>query len=167
MSVWKLLAALTCGISLVSLLQRILKVGLIPIFGEFIGFYQEISLFIFGFLPSIFDINIHQGLADFWAFSLLATYIWARELVIFMLKAENINTGDLPFMGLGFLFLVFTGFGILTFLIAILWPLPKWLADKKYEEIAFLFEHSVVRTVRLSILIVVLFFACNAYAPSF
>ena len=75
----RVLTLLTATMSAVSLIQKILNVGLSPIASDFIGYYRHISYLVFGLPAKFVGINIPIALIDFWAISFICAGAYVRS----------------------------------------------------------------------------------------
>ena len=70
---WSAFGAITGAMSITSFISQYSHLGLNGIVEDLIEFYQKISFFAFGWLPSFVGLNIPQWLCDAWTLSFVLT----------------------------------------------------------------------------------------------
>lgn len=163
---FRLLTALTGAMSVISLITHTYDVGLINTLGLVVDYYRSIADFVFGLIPKLFNWDPPQRLDDIWALSFVGVSAYLRVPNIEQSRAfRGRYDGPLPihvkilmfvffgFTGIGAIFLM-TGFVIFTFFLDF------------YEEKLDLMQECQ-KNLFLIAGVTLIFFAINAFAPSF
>lgn len=90
----KILTLLTASMSVISLVQNILNVGLGTLASSYVGYYRKISHFVFGLPAEFFNIHLPTALIYFWTLSFICAgaYVRTRDLE----KARVFRSYNLP-----------------------------------------------------------------------
>ena len=164
-NVIRILSIIFAFLSLISLIQSIIDIGLVSIFSDLIAYYRNASQQVFKIFEILFTINIPQTLKDLWLLSFIGSGAYIRTSNIensrllrnFELSSENKYWKLVLFLTMGISFIgviiIFSIFNPLTY------------TDSMSEE-----PQDLMRGAAKYCFIVVIgtcvFFVLNAYAPS-
>jgi hypothetical protein len=145
--------------SVISLVQNILNVGLGTLASSYVGYYRKISHFVFGLPAEFFNIHLPTALIDFWTLSFICAgaYVRTRDLE----KARAFRNYNLPSPSLKLRAAVFFVFGLTG--MGLMIPLSA-LFIHTYTENDI--TRDALKHLSLIIATVLVFFAFNAFAPS-
>ena len=161
----RVLGILLGSLSVISLAQAVLNVGLVPALEEFITFYRSLAANVFGLLTALFGFIPPQPVFDFWTLSFLGASAYCRTEGIEncrALRGLNLNPQSLWWrIGLWLLF-GFSGMGF-GFAVSAIYPLTY--VDFLHEEPPDLMRGAAMNLFWICAG-VILFFVVNAYEPS-
>lgn len=163
--VLSILSIVFACLSLISLLQHAIDVGLISIFSELVAYYRSASQQLFSAFEYLFSINIPQTIKDLWLLSFIGAGAYLKTPNIenshllrnFKISQENKIWKPLLFILMGFSFI---GVGILLSAFT-----PSTYTDSMSEEPQVLMRGAIKNSF-IVVLGACAFFVLNAYAPS-
>jgi len=161
----RVLGILLGTLSLVSLVQAMFNVGLVPVLEEFITFYRGLASNVFGLLTTLIWFTPPQSVVDFWTLSFLGASAYCRTQGIEQsraLRGLNLNPHS-PWWRVGLLLIFgFSGAG-LGFVLSAVYPLTYM--DSLHEE-----PQDLMKGAAMNVFLIcagaIVFFLVNAYAPS-
>lgn len=161
----RVLSILVGTLSVISAVQSLLDIGLLPSLEAIVTFYRGLAASVFGLPAALFGFKLPQPIVDFWAVSFIGAGAYVRTPGIERCRAFRtlpLDPHSIWWKVIVFLVFGFSGLGIAMVLNAVS---PFTYVDGFYEEPMDL-GRGTAKNILLVCAGAIAFFAANAYSLS-
>jgi hypothetical protein len=157
--VYAIFGWIVASMSLISFIQRVLRIGLSATANSFVSYYRQLAHAVFGVPAELLGIILPHSLIDFWALSFVCAGAYARTENIEYARAFRSIKLKSPSIKLRvFVFLVFGFTGLAFFVPLSILSMETYISGD--------ITRNAIKNLVIILLVVVVFYMLNAFSPS-